>query len=528
MTEVRNQKIQGAIYLFFVMLYCSVLPAQAKYSDGTVEPNNPRPADGSIHKDTLVGLEWSPGDYAVSHDVYFGDNFEDVNQGAEDTFQNNQISTSFIVGLPGFAYPDGLVPGTTYYWRIDEVNEAEPNSPWTGPVWSFSIPPRTAYNPDPADNAESVDLDVNLSWTPGFDWKLHIVYFGDNFDDANNASGGLPQGITTYIPGPLKLAGTYYWRVDELDVGETHKGGIWSFTTEGAVGSPEPANGAVDVERTPTLTWTPGVFGASHEVYFGTDKNAVKNADTTSQEYKGSGNLVSESYEPGQLEWDTTYYWRIDEDNNANADSPWTCPMWSFTTADFIVVDDFESYNDLSSDDRKSNRIFNTWIDGFDNPAINGSIVGYLDIPGLWWPKVHSGFQSMQFSYDNYVGISEATANIDNLAIGQDWTVKGVVVLSLWFSGSSGNTPEPMYVTLANANRSTAVVYHDNPNAPLLYNWTQWNIDMHEFADQGVDLTNINTISIGFGDKNNPQPGGSGRVFFDDIRLYRPRPEPAP
>jgi len=98
--------------------------------------------------------------------------------------------------------------------------------------------------------------------------------------------------------------------------------------------------------------------------------------------------------------------------------------VWSFTIAEFLVVDDFESYNELNEDEPGSNRIFDTWIDGFGTWT-NGALVGYLDIPGLWWPKVRSGFQSMQFSYDNYVGISEATAHIDNLAIGRDWTIKG-------------------------------------------------------------------------------------------------------
>ena len=312
---------------------------------------SPKPTDGEIHEDTWINLSWQPGDYAVSHDVYLGDNFDDVNNSTGDTFQGNQTTTLVTVGFPGFAFPDGLVPGTTYYWRIDEVNDTEPNSPWKGNVWSFSIPPKTAYAPDPADEAESVETDVTLSWTGGFGAILHTVYLGDDFDDVNNAFGGLPQGSATYTPGPLTMAKTYYWRVDEFDAVDTYKGEVWSFLTEGAVGSPEPANGAVDVTQTPILTWSHGVYADSHQVYFGTDKEAVKNADTSSPEYKGSGNLGSESYDPGQLEWDTAYYWRIDEANNANADSPWTGPLWSFTTANFLIIDDMESYNDLNEDE---------------------------------------------------------------------------------------------------------------------------------------------------------------------------------
>jgi hypothetical protein len=97
--------------------------------------------------------------------------------------------------------------------------------------------------------------------------------------------------------------------------------------------------------------------------------------------------------------------------------------------------------------------------------------------------------------------------------------------LSLWFGdvwSSANNDPEPMYVALANADGSIAVVYHNNPNATRVDTWTEWRIHLQRFADQGVDLTNINTISIGFGDKNNPQVGGLGVMYFDDIKLYRP------
>jgi hypothetical protein len=198
----------------------------------------PIPADGALHPDTWVNLGWLPGPFAVSHDVYFGDNFDDVNDGAESAFQGNQDATFLVAGFPGFAYPDGLVPGTTYYWRIDEVNDTNPNSPWKGDVWSFLVPPKKAYEPAPVDGAKFIDPDAELSWTAGYGAKLHTIYFGDNFDDVNNAAGGLPQGTLTYTPGPLELGKTYYWRVDEFDAVTTYKGDVWSFTTAGPGGGP--------------------------------------------------------------------------------------------------------------------------------------------------------------------------------------------------------------------------------------------------------------------------------------------------
>ncbi len=476
---------------------------------------HPAPDDGELYMDTWASLSWSPGETAVSHDVYFGENFDDVNDGTGNAFQHNQGETFYIVGFPGYPYPDGLIPGTTYYWRIDEV-EADGATIHKGHIWSFSVPPKTAYAPDPADGAESIDPNVELSWTEGFGTKLHYVYFGDNFDEVTNATGAAPTGTTTYTPGPLKLAKTYYWRVDEFDIIETHKGDIWSFTTEGAVESPDPSNGAVGVKQTQILTWTPGVYADSHQIYFGTDKEAVKNADTGSPEYKGTGDLGAESFDPGKLQWNTTYYWRIDEANNVNPDSPWTGNVWSFTTANFLVVDDFESYNDLDPTDPESNRIFNAWLDGYDDPT-NGSLVGYDAPPFAEQTIVHGGNQSMPLYYDNSVGYSEATLT---LTYPRDWTENGVSTLSIWFRGNFDNAAETLYVAL----NGSAIVTNDNPDAAQVTTWTEWTIDLQAFADQGVNLANVDTITIGFGDKKNPQPGGSGTAYFDDIRLYAPAP----
>ncbi len=484
-----------------------------------VKAYSPDPADGELYMDTWASLYWSAGENAATHDMYFGENFNDVNDGTPDSsvFRGNQVGTYFTVGFPGFPYPDGLVPGTTYYWRIDEV-EADGVTKQKGNVWSFAIPPKTTYDPDPADGSEFVDPDVKLSWTPGFGAMLHYVYFGDNFDDVSNASGGLPAGATTYTPSPLELGKAFYWRVDEFDGAGTYKGAVWGFTTPGAVGSLNPSNGAVDVKQTQILNWSPGDHAASHQVYFGTDKEVVRNADTGSPEYKGTRDLGSQSYDPGKLQWDATYYWRIDEVNNVNPDSPWTGLVWSFTTANFLIVDDFESYNDLDPAEAESNRIFNVWIDGYGIPT-NGSLVGYDTPPFAEQTIVHGGSQSMPLYYDNSVGYSEATLT---LTYPRDWTEKGVNKLTIWFRGNSDNAAETLYVAL-NGN---AVVSNDNPDAAQITAWTEWTIDLQAFADQGVNLANVNTIALGLGDRNNPAAGGSGTMYFDDIRLYPPPPTP--
>ncbi len=704
--------------------------------------SNPKPADGSRNEDTWVNLTWSPGAFTVSHDMYLGDNYDQVNNGTSDTFIGNQATTFYAAGFPGFAYPDGLVPGTTYYWRIDEVNEADPNSPWKGDIWSFIVPSRQAYEPEPADEAKFIDTSLILNWTAGMNAKLHYVYFGDDLEQVSNADGALSQTDTTYTPATLEPDKTYYWRVDEFDGTATHTGDLWSFTTvpEIAIKDPNlmlwfkldeaPATTAVDWSGhgnhgslTGTAKWiVPGLIGnaalnfgqngyvairnlhyigddyeemtvsvwirttnpgeqiiagfgradywrvgidsygagpglidwdvmtsngqvdhgsvtrvddgfwhhiccvfdngkmtiyidglgdstvfegntfgngqtrygflgadsladtfdgtrdfinaflgdiddfriydkaltpeeimltmrgdllvawnpspsnganpglkdalplsfsagdnaAEHDVYFGLDREAVKDADAsdTSGIYRGRQALAN--YTPAEVEWGGgPYYWRIDEYNTDGTISKGN--VWSFTIADFIGIDDFESYNDLDPDDPATNRIFNVWMDGFDSPATNGSIVGYAAPPFTEQTIVHGGSQSMPFEYNNAVGKSEATLTLTDI---RDWTQEGVGVLSLWFQGDTSNAAESMYVVL----NGSAVVTNDNPDAAQAAAWTEWRIDLMRFADQGVNLTNVNTITLGLGNRANPTAGGAGMMYFDDIRLYRPAP----
>ena len=190
----------------------------------------PEPQDGALVGETWVALGWEPGAYAVTHDVYFGTSFDDVNEAAEGTFLGNTAETRMVVGVAGKPVPEGLVPGTTYYWRVDEVNDANALSPWRGDVWSFFVPPKTAYEPTPADGIPYVMPNAQLSWSPGLKAFMRSVYIGTDANEVAGASGGPVQVETTYSTGELELGTTYYWRVDEFD-GMWHESPVWSFTT---------------------------------------------------------------------------------------------------------------------------------------------------------------------------------------------------------------------------------------------------------------------------------------------------------
>jgi hypothetical protein len=496
---------------FYEVIGRSGPPTNARY---------PQPADGALHEDMWVTLSWKPGKFAVSHDVYLGDNFNDVEQATPDSdvFRGNQMADFYVAGFPGFAYPDGLVPGTTYYWRIDEVNDADPNSPWKGEIWSFSIPPKTAYNPNPADGNELANVKGTLRWTPGFGAKLNTVYLGDDFDDVNNATAGVPTGETYYTPSSLEQEKVYYWRVDEFDGLGTYKGDVWTFTTPGAVGNPQPANGATDVAMAAILNWTPADNAVSHEIYFGLDKETVRSADTGSPEYKGPKALGAESYDPGLLNLGTTYYWRVDEVYNGTTVKG---PVWSFTVGDFLMVDDFESYTDNDVD---GEAIWQHWIDGFGIPD-NGAQAGNLLPPYCEQRIVHGGDQSMPLLYFNEAGVTNSEAAL-TLTAPRDWTIAGVGQLSLWIRGDAANAAEPLYVAVSNTTGAPAVMAHDDPSAATNKSWRQWRILLQEFADQGIDLTDVDKLAIGLGGKGGAASGGTGTMYIDDIRLYRAAPQP--
>lgn len=477
----------------------------------------PDPPDGAIHPDIWATLRWLAGPTAVSHDVYIGTDFDAVDNAIHDSeeFRGNQTLNYIVIGFPGFPYPEGLVPGTTYYWRIDEIN-AE-GTVYKGIIWSFSIPPKTAYAPDPADGAEFVGPDVILTWTAGFGAKLHHVYLGDNRADVEAAAPSVykgAQGLSTFNAGTLDQEKVYYWRVDEFDGAETHQGDIWSFTTPGAVGNAQPSNGATGVQMTTTLSWTPAANATSHELYFGADKDAVQNATTASPEYKGSKALGSESHDPGKLDWHTSYYWRVDAVYPANTVKGL---VWSFTTADFLLIDDFESYTDNDAD---GEAIWQTWIDGFDDPT-NGAQVGNLMPPYCEQSVVHSGRQSMPLFYENVDGVTNSEATLSLTAM-RDWTAESVGLLSLWFQGSSANAADPIYVAIANNTGMPVIVVNDDPEAALARGWTEWVVPLQTLADQGINLVNVDTFAIGVGSKGGVTVGGSGKLIVDDIRLYRP------
>ena len=539
----------------------------------------PSPSDGAVDVMVDAQLAWEQGDspYPMKHHVFFGTDEVAVTEGTGDTDKGIQEEMTYDPGV--------LEGDTTYYFRINEQdvfgkervgdvwsfrtvapgpgkiirewwfdisgsgvtdltgNDRYPASPdgsefisaFEGPTdWAeqygsrlrgWLFPPETGDYTFWIAAEDNAELRLSTDQDPANAAVIAVGSGNDprQFDESpeqKSALISLVAGERYYIEAVMKenTIGDSLgvgWRgpgIPTISVISADYVGATPYVAEKAY-SPFPPDGAQGTKQTTTLSWSPGVYAASHEVYFGTDAAAVAAATKASPEYVGDKQLGDESLDPGKLAFDTTYFWRVDEVDSANAASPWAGSVWSFWTGDFLVVDDFETYDDVDPAPGEAgvNRIFDKWIDGFGTMT-NGALVGNDFPPYAEQTIVHTGAQAMIYSYDTDQKICEATLTLE---WPRDWTEEGMAKLSIWHFGDPGNTAERMFVAL----NGTAVAYHDDTAAVQKNEWTEWVVDLAAFT--GVDLANVNTVTIGLGTKDSPAAGGTGTMYFDDIRLYR-------
>jgi len=514
---------------------------------------DPMPENEAVDvlRDTV--LSWTAGEFAVTHDVYLGTVFDDVNNASRTDpmdllVSEGQSDSSFDPGRLEF--------GQTYFWRVDEVNGAPDNTIYKGEVWSFSTEPLgypiegiIATSNAPADAGSGPEKMVDGSgldalgqhstaaadmWLVNaagietvwiqfeFDnlYKLHEMVVWNYNSEFEAVLGFGVQSVSVEYSSD----GTEWIALDDAELAQApgradyvantavDMQGVAAravrLTITGAYGMlgqyglsevqflsipvqarlPEPADAATEVDVTPALTWRAGREAASHEVYLGTDEAAV--IDGTAL----VGTVTQNSYTADNLALDTMYYWKVTEVNEAEVISTWEGSVWSFSTQPYIVVDDFEAYND---DD---NVIYETWIDGWINET--GSTVGYLVEPFAEQTIVNSGKQSMPLFYDN-VGV--ATSEVD-LSLNQDWTAHGVQSLAISFYGDVDNSGGQLYVKI-NGTKVGAGAAIDL----TLASWQVWTIDL---VATGANLSNVTQLTIGV-----EGAGANGVLYVDDVRL---------
>ncbi|MHC4212535.1 MAG: LamG-like jellyroll fold domain-containing protein [Planctomycetota bacterium] len=305
----------------------------------------------------------------------------------------------------------------------------------------------------------------------------------------------------------------YDYEIPQSKVEELYRGGDVEFAW-----GPVPIDGATDVlQDANNLVWKPGDYAVTHDVYFGTDFDDVNDANTLDAVFVQ--NQADTNYGPGNLTLGKTYYWRIDEVNAPHPDDPWKGKVWSFTVANYLVIDDFESYIKPPDD------LWETW----GNPHWTGSFVETGVDP---FDPVNGGYQSMKYSYDiteyGWAWYAEVERNFDSP---QNWDSTGVKILTLSFYGLPGNdanNSEQMSVGLEDGDSNSFIdygFYGEDMNDIKIAEWQEWDIALSDFT--GVDMTDVRVMYIRIGDPYAVSAGGSGVVYMDDVRLYPPKCVPS-
>ncbi len=517
----------------------------------------PSPDDGKSDVYQATELSWTPGDYAVSHQVYLSTDVDAVDSG------DSAVLVAELTD-PVYTPESWLELGTTYYWRVDEVNAPGDDTVYPGSTWSFTVEP-VAYDltvtevtassvemeSRPVDNlvngsglnGDAHSNDADAMWTSdsadaqpwvrfAFDqpyglvdlkvWNYNGEYeyaLGYSIQDVlvetslDAETWSVVEDVNVFAQGTGEDGYTLnnHFDLGGLKAQYVRFTALSNYATSGitSVGLsevqftgmplharvPSPANDAIDVDLDQVLQWRAGRGAVEHRVYFSTDSNAVANRDEAALLDTVAGDELALS----DIELDRTYSWAVDA---VHDDIIVPGALWSFSTPDCIVIDDMESYSDNEYD-----RIFDAWQDGYGTDNDNGSQVGHNDPVFAELETVFAGSQSMPYYYDNTRGEQEAWAELD--LGGQDWTVGGIGQLSLFFLGERDNEGGELFLEINGKRIVNDVVLNSGI-------WSQWIIDLSTVS---TDLTQVDSLVLGVADED-----AKGLLYFDDIILYRQAP----
>jgi hypothetical protein len=267
-------------------------------------------------------------------------------------------------------------------------------------------------------------------------------------------------------------------------------------------------------------------------VYFSTSHKAV--IDETISPVSIPANGSYGSHNVGALDLGRTYYWKVNEVNEAEIPTTWKGDIWNFAVLDYFVVDDMETYGSADVPGQPGSRIWYTWNDGYGwttpAPGNHGNNTGAIVDANA--ANFHGGRRSLRIDYDNDGTFSNIYGEPKHpyhsevqreWASPQDWTKNGIKALTVWFYGASANAAEQLYVALEDNAGRVKVVNYPDLQAVRVAGWQEWNIALSDFSAAGVNLKAIKKMYIGLGNRVSPKAGGTGTIYIDDIRLYPSR-----
>jgi regulation of enolase protein 1 (concanavalin A-like superfamily) len=454
-----------------IMIFASPFSAEdvKDIMEGLSEAKASRPSPADQETDVLRDgmLSWTPLAGAVQRDVYFGTRYEDVDAASTD----NPLGVLVSPAQEANSYDPGrLAFDQTYYWRVDEVNAAPDSTVFKGSVWNFTTEP-VAYGiadvtatassmHDPANGPEntvngsgldaqgqhSTDLaDMwlsNMAETEGvwiqYDlgrvYKLNHAHVwnhnsqteailgygtkealieistdGENWNELKIAELAQAPATGAYLGMDVSLDGALarFVRITALSnysiLGLKQFGlsEMRFYSIPVLARMPVPADSSTADSPDVQLQWRAGREADRHEVVFGDDMQAVIDGTAVIDTVSAS------SYDLGTLNLGGTYYWKINEMNDVGTPPVYAGDLWSFQTPDQLMIDDFERYRA-----QEGLRIWEHWIDGFDDPGNNGAVVGNGDDAEK--SVVYEGGQSMPIVFNNTTApASEVTRTFD-------------------------------------------------------------------------------------------------------------------
>ena len=502
--------------------------SEVRFFSIPVQAREPYPSVGAVDVELDLNLGFRAGREGLQHDVYFSD---DVQAVADGTAPVERVTET------GYG-PVSLDLDTTYFWRVDEVNDAEPVTSWPGNIWHF-----TTQEYFVLDDFESYNAEENQIW---YAWKDGLGYgtpdtppyyagngtgaaVGDetteSYTEETIIHGGkqsLPLAYNNNKPGYLNYSEATKTLSDHRDW--TVKGikelSLWFRGLPGSVGSfTEGPTGTYTMTASGRDIWDQAdEFHYAFRQLTGVGSISVKvESVENTNVWAKAGVMIRETLDPGSkfaavyitpTNADGTatngcrFQIRTDTDGSASSDSS---PTMIATVEQLAITAPY-------------------WVKIERDFA--GNFRGYYSSDGTNWTSMVLR-PNISMGSNVYIGLALTSHDAALTCEGKFSGVRTTgTVTGQWQSqdiGISSNSAEPMYVAVGNSTGTPAVVYNDDPAATQIDTWTQWNIPTQLLADQGVNLTDVDNISVGIGNRDNPQAGGSGTVYIDDIRL---RPEP--